>query len=138
MTSTVDESERGRKAGIDDAEPAVDADALADLRSLQLESEGDLLSDLVALFLRTAPNQLGIMGCAIEENDPAALAAGAHTLKGSSANFGAQRLQNLCGEAEALARRGKTTEVAALLGPIASEFQRVMTALQSACPTPLP
>jgi HPt (histidine-containing phosphotransfer) domain-containing protein len=54
----------------------------------------------------------------------------AHTLKSSSANVGAVRLQKLCKELERVARAGPAPDAAAHVAVIEKEFAMVQAALQ--------
>ena len=55
----------------------------------------------------------------------------AHTLKSTSASFGALELSSLCREAEARSRENETTTLEPLLGRIDEEFARVRKALET-------
>ena len=56
---------------------------------------------------------------------------GAHTLKSSAGNVGAQRVQFLARDAEALAEAGKLEEVEALLPSLEKEFDAACGALRA-------
>ena len=92
-----------------------------------------MLGELVDLFFKTAPDHIEVMQQAIREHDPVRLSHGAHTLKGSSGNFGAHHLEKLCGELEELVILNTMEGVPGLLARVETEFQRVSEALKAAC-----
>ena len=53
----------------------------------------------------------------------------AHSLKGSSANFGARRLEALCLRLERIGRTGSVQAAEPLLAELGVEFARVQAAL---------
>lgn len=70
-------------------------------------SSGDaILAELIDLFLADLPRRTAAIAAAIENADAAALALHAHALRGGAANFGAARLDDLCGQLEEMGRRG--------------------------------
>ncbi len=88
-----------------------------------------LLDELIALFLADLPRRLGAIGQAIGRGDGAALALNAHALRGGAANFGAARLDDLCGGLEDAGARGALDSAPALLEEIERESARVREAL---------
>ena len=85
----------------------IDQNALEALRSLQDDSDDDLLAELIELFLQDAPVRLGAIREAIAGEDWAQLAASAHSLKGSCGSLGAVRMADLCGRLERYGRSGR-------------------------------
>ena len=88
-----------------------------------------LLDELIALFVADVPRRLGAMAQAIGRGDGAALALNAHALRGGAANFGAARLDDLCGELEGAGASGGLEAAPALLEAIERESARVRDAL---------
>ena len=100
--SKVDEEEAkedttpAREAG----EGSVDLSVLFGLRELQEEGKPDILNELIELYLTDVPPQLAALREAVEAGDAHAVERISHTLKGSSANMGAVRMEALCTELE--------------------------------------
>jgi HPt (histidine-containing phosphotransfer) domain-containing protein len=84
----------------------LDQNSLAALRSLQDDADDDLLSELIDLFLQDAPARLDVIRDAIARQDWTALAAAAHSLKGSCGSLGALHMAVLCGRLERYGRTG--------------------------------
>jgi CheY-like chemotaxis protein/HPt (histidine-containing phosphotransfer) domain-containing protein len=109
----------GRAANADrpaDAERAADAAAAAPagetidwtrIDSLRpYDSDGSMVREIVAAFLRDGPKYLAAIRAAQAAADAGELASAAHALKGAAANIGARMLEAVCREAESLARAG--------------------------------
>jgi two-component system, sensor histidine kinase and response regulator len=108
----------------------VDPEVLAMLADLQEPGEPDLLGELVALFLRDAPERLGAIDRGLADGDLATVERAAHSLKGSASNLGAMGLHCLAACVEEQARLGNPTATAAEAAPLAGEFERVRTHLE--------
>lgn len=107
---------------------AVDPACLEALHDLS--SSGLALSELIDIFLKSAPETLASASAAITDADPDRLAQAAHLLKGSAANFGAQGLQELCTNLERIACTGVLDGAPDVLAALQAEFDRVAAALQ--------
>jgi len=68
--------------------------------------EEDEFIELVELLLSTAPNDLGNLRAALENDDVGAVAGAAHTIKGATGNLGFADLAAIAGEIEDQARMG--------------------------------
>ena len=106
---------------------AVDPAVLTDLR--QLDDTGELVTTLITHFLDETPRLQEQMQAALLRNDATAFADAAHKLKGSSANVGARRMQQLCGDLQTLGRANELVRVGAPLARLATEFTLVRVAL---------
>jgi HPt (histidine-containing phosphotransfer) domain-containing protein len=114
------------------APPAVlDDEALAQLRELQIQGEPDLVAEILNLFLADTPARLAAIGEAFQARDAAAVARGAHALKGATASIGARRMTTLCEALEANATVQTLTDAGATLTELEEEFQRVRAALEA-------
>jgi HPt (histidine-containing phosphotransfer) domain-containing protein len=91
-----------------------------------------LLDELIALFMADLPRRLGAIAQAIGRGDGRTLALNAHALRGGAANFGAARLDDLCGALEDAGARGALETAPALLEAIERESARVREALAAA------
>ena len=101
----------------------INQEALDDL----LDSVGgdqDFLAELIDTYLEDAPNLLSTIQTALASGDTEALRRAAHSLKSNSANFGAQKLAQLCKELEEAARRGELEGGAGLAAQILAEYPR--------------
>jgi CheY-like chemotaxis protein len=90
------------------------------------ESRGEaVLEEVVAAFLQQAERDLETMAQALGEADGEAVAAAAHSLRGSSGFLGAAALTACCAELEALARKGDLAACAPRLQAIEREYRAV-------------
>ena len=114
------------------AEPAaIDWAILNELRALQAEGEPDFAQEMIGLYLENAPQLLAAIKQAIAESNPTQLQRSAHTLKGSSASLGAQRVSTASFELEKLGRAGTVANAAALVTVLEQELDRVGAAFQA-------
>ncbi len=84
--------------------------------NLGLEEEE--FRELVELLLATAPNDLQKLRSALDTNDTGAVAAAAHTLKGSTANLGFAELAEIARRIEEQARLGLLVGVGGMAGEL--------------------
>jgi two-component system, sensor histidine kinase and response regulator len=120
-----------------DAEPGLDrpagatlllnAQALADIRSLNLVDGDDVLAPLVDLFLDQAEKQVDDIESAAQAGNPAILQSVAHSLKGAARNVGAAHVGDLAAEIEDRARAGSAAE-----SGLATELRAALSATRSA------
>ncbi len=99
-----------------------DPGALASLLRLDRNEPG-FLGRLVALFVQTAPEQIGEVASVTEETAGVAERA-AHTLKSTSARFGLHALAGIAGRAEAAVRAGQIDTARTLADAMHEEFSR--------------
>ena len=118
--------------------PATPADADAALAALR-DSLGDdvdvLLPELRTLFKDEGPRLLSAIDEAVEASDASALAAAAHTLKGSAASLGNRDLADICRELETLGRDGTTDGAAEKLCAVRDRYEHFISVLDLACST---
>ncbi len=111
------------------SEPAIlDPVRLALLRELD-DGDGTLLTALVTEYRADSARLLAAIGGAIDEGDPQIVEQAAHTLKGASANLGANDLAELAGTLEAFARAGALATGIELLESMRAEHRRACVAL---------
>jgi len=106
---------------------SVDPAVLIDLR--QLDDTGELLTTLITHFLDETPRLQEVMQVGLRERQATILAETAHALKGSSGNLGATRMQQLCGELQALGRANELTTAGDRLARLGAEFALVRAVL---------
>jgi HPt (histidine-containing phosphotransfer) domain-containing protein len=128
--ATVVEVGGGSGVGEDSEEDPLDHSVLLGLRELQVEGEPDILDELIELFLTDAPPQLAALREAVEAGDARYVERIAHTLKGSSANMGAKRMEPICAELEEMGRSGDLGTAPLQISRLEGEYGRVRTVFQ--------
>ena len=109
----------------------LDAKAIAGFREMEAESGQSMLAGLIEIFLSSTPASFREARVALEAGDHARLNQAAHLLKGSCANFGAERMRTACERLEIAARAGDLANAPALLDAAEHEFSAVRLALDS-------
>ena len=97
----------------------------------RLGDDGAACQEIIALFLRDAPNQICSLQEATDRGDAASVQRLAHTLNGASANIGATRLEKVARQMEKSAEKDDLKRVADLLVEIRVEFQALTMVLPS-------
>ncbi|WP_052360818.1 response regulator [Geminisphaera colitermitum] len=116
-------------------QPAIDPEQFAQLRTLQDADNPEFVNDIIRLFLSEAPRLATSLHAARDESDLGAIAANAHSLKGSAANLGARALQAASDRLELAARDLSDTPrragaVASALALVDAELARLTPVLQ--------
>jgi len=88
-----------------------------------------MLPGLIGSFLTDAAKLHGQACQALERGEPDALRRAVHTLKSSSANFGAMTLSGLCRDLEQQVAAGELGEAPGRLADIEQEYERAKAAL---------
>jgi two-component system, sensor histidine kinase and response regulator len=112
-----------KPAKIESLPPAID------LQPLINAGMGDIVPQLIEIFLQTAPRDIEKAAAALRNSDATDLENAAHKLKGSSSNLGAARLRDLCQRLEKLGRDGPLQDAPELVAAVEAEFGRVRTEL---------
>ena len=110
------------------AEAVIDPAALSRLKDT-LGKRVSMLPGLIDIFLADAVKLQTQARQAYEQKELEGLRRAAHTLKSSSANFGATTLSALCKDLELCVKAGELGEVEARLVQIAAEYERARAAL---------
>jgi HPt (histidine-containing phosphotransfer) domain-containing protein len=94
---------------------------------------GDMgfLGDLVAAYRTDGASRVADMRTALAAGNAEDLRRAAHTLKSSSASLGANDLAEACRAVEAAAREGRLEGLGTNVEAIASEFDEVVSALDT-------
>ena len=100
------------------------------LRDLD-DGEGEVLCELVELFLADCPDRIDEMRGAMENGDEELMRRAAHTLKGSSRNLGASGLADICQIIETKSHESNMEEASKLIPDVETELGRVRVALNS-------
>ncbi|KAA0256457.1 MAG: PAS domain S-box protein [Acidobacteria bacterium] len=116
----------GREAAPTASVGPIDRTALEKLRSLASPGEADVVTPLIDLFVRDAPQKIAAMEKAVAEGNLAGVTRSAHALKSSAASLGALRLAALCALVETATG---LDAAAAQLGRVSREFGRAAEAL---------
>lgn len=106
----------------------LDPKAIATLWQM-VEDDPEFMSDLVATYLKDAPDLLNQLQVSLDRNATAEFQRAAHTLKSNSASFGANVLSNLCREMETMGKSGDLSDASTTLAQALAEFERVKAAL---------
>ncbi len=114
-----------------DAEPVVDAAALDELRSYQVDGEPDVLDALIGKFLDSARRDCAEVRAAVGRGDAEMLRRVAHGLKGTSGMFGARRLWAISAQIEVLSKQGAIGEAGPLVSSLELELEAVARALEA-------
>lgn len=93
---------------------------------------GKLLREMITLFLAAVPERLATAREAARSGEAPAAELALHSLKSSSAQLGAPRMQKLAERGELLARAGSLGEVDSVVSELATEFAEVQAWLTSA------
>jgi signal transduction histidine kinase/HPt (histidine-containing phosphotransfer) domain-containing protein len=106
--------------------PAIDLIALEPLVGV---GDRAALADLLDIFRADFPTLLAPIASAVAADDRRALAAAAHAGHGAAGSAAAPRLATLLGRLEQRALTGDRAALAAILGAITAEFERVEAAI---------
>ena len=109
----------------------LDATVVAAILALG-DDDGAVGAQLFEQYLVDFALQIESMTQAVEDGDLDAIARLAHSVRGSAASFGAQRVVPLTLELEAAAGRGDAEGVVALVAALRTELQVVQRALTEA------
>lgn len=116
-------------------EPAPEAPPTGAIDWSRIESlapfdpDGSMVAGAITSFLADALGRIAAMQAAHAAADAAGLAAAAHALKGSAANIGAARLQELSQGIESLAREGRLEGARKSIGVLEKALAEARAAL---------
>jgi HPt (histidine-containing phosphotransfer) domain-containing protein len=109
--------------------PIIDPTILAPLLDPDLGGDAGFLAEVVQAYRDDSPTRLQALREAQQTLDADAIARAAHSLKGSSGNFGAARMQALCVELEQLCREGRPGDAAPFIDRLHVEYERLLAEL---------
>lgn len=110
--------------------PPYDPESLEQLRAINPDDGGEFLRELLGIFLTDTPKRIEEIQTSLAAGDAVTLTRAAHSIKGSSGNFGAATLSGLAQSIEQAGKSASLGEVATLLPTLRDEFDRVRTALE--------
>lgn len=103
-------------------------EAIEALRTLSPDDPA-FMRELIEIYLQDTPARLVEIETALGQSDGTLLTRAAHSIKGSSGNFGAATLAKLAQEIEGHGKTGNFAAAAAALPGFKAEFARVKEAL---------
>ncbi|MBI2813097.1 MAG: Hpt domain-containing protein [Opitutae bacterium] len=104
--------------------------AIQALRDLSPDGGQEFFQELVAIYLADTPKHLAQLEDALNRQDAAVARRAAHTMKGSSGNFGAEELAKLAHEIEKACKSSNVAAATALLPEFRKQFATVVAALK--------
>ncbi|HVZ65282.1 MAG TPA: Hpt domain-containing protein [Lacunisphaera sp.] len=110
--------------------PHLDPAAIAALSSLGPEGDTSFLRELIDIYLADAPQRIAELDAALARGDAGVALRAAHTIKGSSSNFGATLLAHRAQQIEAQCKAGDCAAGLALLPALKAESRLVADELQ--------
>lgn len=96
--------------------------------------DDSFLRELVQIYLEDSPLRIAEIEQSLAQGDAVLLTRAAHSLKGSSSNFGATQLRAVSERIERLGHSGVLGEVAPQIPELKAEFDRVKAALEMLVP----
>lgn len=108
----------------------IDNSVVEELISLGEDGDPELLLDLIEMFAADAPSKVQAVHDGLANQDLETIERAAHSLKGSSGNLGATKLQIACDRMQTASRNHAIDEVRALVDELTNEFELAMAALR--------
>lgn len=103
---------------------------LAVMERLLEDTSVEFLPSLIEVFETESAQRLDNINANLASADMSSLSVEAHSLKGTSATFGAEALRSLSEKIEKSAKAGDTAAVAVLVPELPEKLTAVLTALQ--------
>ncbi|HKB91654.1 MAG TPA: Hpt domain-containing protein [Opitutaceae bacterium] len=107
----------------------VDPESLQSLRDITPGDPG-FLNEIITLFLEDTPARIAEISDCLAKGDGPTLTRAAHSLKGSSSNFGAEAFRLLAEKIEGMGKQGDFASIPPALEELKAEYERVKAALQ--------
>jgi two-component system sensor histidine kinase/response regulator len=114
--------------GGDSELPSTDATALDRLKRF---GGGKLLGEMISLFIVAAPERIAAARAGLDAHDANATEMALHSLKSSSAQLGAMKMQRLSEAGERLAHGGSLDGVDSIVQDLEREFPRIQQWLET-------
>lgn len=116
-------------------QPLLNPEAIATLRSLNPDDGDAFLKELIDIYLQDTPERIAEIATALGKLDAPAVMRAAHSVKGSSSNFGATQLAEIAHTLELQGKAGDLTASPAALAALQAEYTRVAAALAALTPS---
>ena len=107
----------------------IEMQAINALRELSPDAGQEFLRELIQIFLQDTPQRIVELEEALAKNDIPSFTRAAHTIKGSSSNFGATKFTKLAHQMEMQGKSGDLSDSAASYRKLKSEYLLVGQAL---------
>ena len=91
----------------------------------RIGNDQELYFEVLEIFLDDAPKQVETLEAALEASDGETATRAAHSIKGASANVGAERLKAVALEMEEAGRAGDFVKVKALIPALLEKYEEV-------------
>lgn len=114
-----------------DTQAAVDTQVLVRLREQTGDDDGELLQELVAVFVEDARETCERLSELVQAGPSETVSREAHRLKSGAANLGATAMTALCKELELKGENEAAATLQDLVRGLTTELARVEVALQS-------
>lgn len=109
--------------------PPIDRDAIANLRDLNPGDNGEFLREIIGIYIEDTPKRIADLKACLASGDAPAFTRAAHTIKGSSANVGAQVLKGIAERLEFASRKEGLGQAEPMIVESEVEFAKVSTEL---------
>lgn len=106
-------------------------EAIQALRELGPDGDSAFLRELIDIYLTDTPKQLIQLEEALARQDATIVVRAAHTIKGSSGNFGAEDFASLAKQIESAGKANNLAAAAALMPEFKRRFDQVAVALKA-------
>lgn len=107
----------------------LDPQAIDSLRAISPDDSGEFLHELIDIYLADTPLRITEIEQSLATGNAIELTRAAHSIKGSSSNFGATELAAIAGEIEHKGKTGAFAEAQARLPTLKEAFNRLRPAL---------
>lgn len=107
----------------------IDPQAIENLRALNPGDNDEFLREIAGIYLEDTPSRLAELDQSLETNDTARFTRAAHSIKGSSANVGANTVRAVAEKLEHQSRAEGLGAVMPLMASLKVEFARAQTEL---------
>ena len=107
----------------------IDPQAIESLRAISPDDSGEFLYELIDIYLIDTPLRIAEIEQCLAAQNAGDLTRAAHSIKGSSSNFGATELAAIAGEIEHKGKTSAFSEVEARLPTLKEAFNRLKPAL---------
>jgi len=107
----------------------IDMRAIETLRELSPDDGGEFVRELIGIYLQDTPQRVAEIEQALTTQDAAIVMRAAHSIKGSSGNFGANRLAQLAAEIEQQGKLGNLADSPGCCARLKADYALVAAAL---------
>lgn len=104
--------------------PAIDPQAIENLRALNPDDNDEFVREIAGIFLEDTPQRIAELDQSFAIGDAAKFTRAAHSIKGSSANLGANGVRGVAEQLEHKSRAQGLSGVESLIAELKSEYTR--------------